>query len=599
MKRPLLALLPLLALPLFHCGDDDDAPVAPTPAGDGGTSGSDAGGKVEEADKPLIPANKVDLLFAIDNSASMGDKQALLGSAVSRILRRLTEPSADHGPVDLHVGVISSSLGTFGKGGACDTNNPETNENGHLNNKSADNQQVVSGAESGFLSFAPGGDITKLENDAKNLILAVGQNGCGFEAQLESLYRFLIQPDPPSSIEYDPTSQALKFGPIDDELLAQRKAFLRPDSAVAIVMLTDEDDSYADPNWNHGMGWSFAARQFPGSKVTRGTTAQGTTAARGTKICETDPSSADCKSCAICNQDPACKAKQDPNCSKSGVDGQSGDGYDGYYGATDDDLNVRFFHMKQRFGVDPQFPIDRYLRGLSYRKVPDRSSEHDATTGNYVHAETCTNPLFAAALPASSKEDYCHMPEGTRSRQLVLFQLIGGLPPALAGAAPNWTAILGQDPDTYNLAGIDPHMIQSIAPRPAISGGDPLKSPRGDNGTDPVNGRDWDTKNKDLQYACTVALPTPRSCTPNIGSCDCEDDPAHPGTPYSNQPLCATDGSATQIRAKAYPTIRELRLAKALGDRGLVGSICSVDPSSGYGPILESLATKLNPVLAK
>lgn len=596
MRRSLF-LLPLLALPLLHCGDDD-VPVAPGPNGDGGASNLDGGGMViEETDKPLVPTSKVDLLFAIDNSASMGDKQALLGSAVSRIIRRLTEPSSDHGPVDLHVGAISSSLGAFGSGGACPSTNGQTNQNGHLTNKDSVSQQVVSGAESGFLTFAAGGDIAKLETDAKNLILAVGQNGCGFEAQLESLYRFLIQPDPPSSVEVDPSGK-LTFGPIDDELLAQRKAFLRPDSAVAIVMLTDEDDSYADPAWNHDAGWSFAARQFPGSKVTRGVAAQGTTAPRGTKICETDPNSVDCKSCAICNQDPACKAKQDPNCTKSGLEGQSGEGYDGYYAPTEDDLNVRFFHMKQRFGVDPQFPVDRYLRGLSYRKVPDRSSEHDAA-GNYVHTETCTNPLFAAQLPGSSKEDYCHMPEGTRSRQLVLFQLIGGLPPGLAGASPNWTAILGADPDKYNLAGIDPHMIQSIAPRSAIMGGDPINSNRGDNGTDPVNGRDWNTKNKDLQYACTVALPTPRSCAGNEGSCDCSDDPAHAGVPYSNAPLCAADGSPMQIRAKAYPTIRELRLVKALGDRGLVGSICSVDPSSGYGPILESLATKLNPVLAK
>lgn len=589
--RRVLCLLPLLSLPLLHCGDDD-VPAGPAPGDDGG-GGAD-GGKSEEADQPLVPASKVDLLFAIDNSQSMGDKQELLGSAVSRILRRLAEPTADHASIDLHVGVISSSLGNQG-GDVCPDTSPRTNDKGHLLNR--DEQKIIPGAERGFLTFSPGDDVTKLETATKDLILAVGQNGCGFEAQLESLYRFLIQPDPPSSITYDDASQKLVFGPIDDELLTQRKAFLRPDSAVAIVMLTDEDDSHVDPMWNHGQGWAFATRDFPGSKVRRGTVAQGSTAARGTKICETDPSSVECISCAKCNQDPACKAKQDPSCSVSPDPNQSGEGYDGYYGAKDDDLNVRFFHMKQRFGADPQFPIDRYVRGLSYRKVPKRDTEHDPITGDYVHAETCTNPLFAASLPSSGQEELCDLPEGTRSRQLVMFQLIGGLPPALAGASPNWTAILGQDPDRFDATGIDPHMIQSITPRPGIGGGS-ATSPRGDNGTDPVHGREWDTKNVDLQYACTVALPKERSCT-GADACDCADSFVGEPAPARNPPLCKEDGSAVQTRAKAYPTIRELRVVKGLGDRGLVGSICAVDPASGYGPILEGLATKLSTVLAK
>jgi hypothetical protein len=599
--RRSLFLLPLLALPLLHCGDDD-VPVGPSPAGDGGVAAPDgsSGGPVEEADKPLVPATKVDLLFAIDNSSSMGDKQSLLGTSVSRILRRLTEASPDHKPIlDLHVGVISSSLGNQG-GDVCAEQNPRTNDRAHLLNKDAAGN-VPKGAEAGFLTFGPGGltDVSELETAAKSLILGAGQDGCGFEAQLESLYRFLIQPDPPSSITRGPDDKVV-LGPVDDDLLAQRKAFLRPDSAVAIVMLTDEDDSHVDPGWDHGRGWAFASRTYPGSMVRRGTTAQGTTAPRGTIACDTDPGSPDCISCEACNKDDACKAKQDAHCSKSGLDGSSGPGFDGYYGPLDDDLNVRWFHLKQRYGVDPQFPIDRYVRGLSFRKVPNRDTEHDATTGAYVHAETCTNPLFAAQLPASSKEEYCKMPEGARSRQLVMFQLIGGLPPALApiGAAPNWTALLGQNPDKFDFTGIDPHMIQSITPRPGVGGGDP-DLPRGQNGTDPVHGREWDTKNKDLQYACTVALPEPRSCAGYDGACDCADDPAHAGTPAGNAPLCKEDGSAVQTRAKAYPTIRELRVVKGLGDRGLAGSICAADPSSGYAPLLENFATKLSSVLAK
>ncbi len=189
--------------------------------------------------------------------------------------------------------------------------------------------------------------------------------------------------------------------------------------------------------------------------------------------------------------------------------------------------------------------------------------------------------------------------QGARSRELVLFQLIGGLPPALAGSSPDWTKILGTNPDKYDQTGIDPHMIQSSTPRQALlSGGDPT-SPRGQNGTDPVQGREWTTNKKDLMYACTLPLPEERSCAGNSDSCDCADPSVGGSTGAPNPPLCKTDGSAVQVRAKAYPTIRELRVAKGLGDRGLVSSICSVDPTSGYGPLLETLATRLASVLAK
>ncbi|HEY2512517.1 MAG TPA: hypothetical protein VGI39_16735, partial [Polyangiaceae bacterium] len=86
--------------------------------------------------------DKVDLLFMIDNSASMGDKQAYLETAIPDLLARLVTPNClddanpgvTEGPStigasgvaacpggqhlefpavhDMHVGIVSSSLGT-------------------------------------------------------------------------------------------------------------------------------------------------------------------------------------------------------------------------------------------------------------------------------------------------------------------------------------------------------------------------------------------------------------------------------------------------------------------------------------------------------
>src|SRR5262249_50934249 len=74
----------------------------------------------------------------------------------------------------------------------------------------------------------------------QQMVLGVGQNGCGYESQLEAWYRFLVDPAPYASLEIQ-QGFATPVG-VDSILLQQRKDFLRPDSLVAIIVLSDEDD---------------------------------------------------------------------------------------------------------------------------------------------------------------------------------------------------------------------------------------------------------------------------------------------------------------------------------------------------------------------
>jgi hypothetical protein len=115
---------------------------------------------------------------------------------------------------------------------------------------------------------------------------------------------------------------------------------------------------------------------------------------------------------------------------------------------------------------------------------------------------------------------------------------------------------------------------------------------------------DWDTTTSkvgiDLQYACTFPLSRPKDCTklPQGATCDC-------GASYAG-PLCAPNpdngGSLTlQTRGKAYPTIRELRVAKAMGDHGVAASLCPRtndpnDPDFGYRPFVRALADRLEEI---
>ncbi len=624
--------------------------------------------------------DKVDILFAIDNSASMADKQAILADAVPDLINGLLKPRCvdkqgapspggevgdptgtiagrfgcpegyepEFKPViDMHIGIVSSSLGNFG-GDVCETSEPRTNDRGHLINF-ASNPAVTRIEPSNFLAWFPeaeanndekrhprptnpileigtgaGTDDFGLIDNFRRLVIGTGQSGCGLEAQLESFYRFLIQPDPWESVKLDGNQQADLGEAVDTELLKQRADFLRPDSLVAVIMLTDEDDSSADPLSVGGQGWAFMAKNFPGSGIVRsGGAPEGKTAPRGTTKCETDPGHEDCTSCGFqdqCNaDDPACqRIKQDKNCTTSGdPDGKSGKGFNGYYGPDDDALNVRFHRMKERYGIDPQYPVRRYIDGLTKFKVPNRKTEHvtkvNEQTGRreiaaYTSDPTCTNPLFAAKLPREAGEDFCNLPRSTRSPDLVFFAVVGGVPNELLypdGYKPNdpeanrmtnekWVKILGRDPLNYNYDGIDPHMIQSVTPREGLRGGD---APRGNLGDDPIHGREWNTKKNDLQYACSFNLPADkvRICDSLQGqSCDC-------GDKDSNNPLC--DADLTQLKAKAYPTIREFEVVRALGDQGIAASLCPIqldNPDAadyGYRPAVAAIVDRLKNAL--
>src|SRR5262245_6050540 len=146
--------------------------------------------------------SKVDLLFAIDNSSSMGDKEALLREAVPDLLSGLLNPRCvdpidettvvgrsvdgkcasgkpEFEPIeDLHVAVVTSSLGAGP--GVCEG----TDQRAHL--------------LGGVMTWTLGGPKSQadLASEVQEKVVAAGENGCGYEAQQESWYRFLVEPQP-------------------------------------------------------------------------------------------------------------------------------------------------------------------------------------------------------------------------------------------------------------------------------------------------------------------------------------------------------------------------------------------------------------------
>ncbi len=100
--------------------------------------------------------DKIDLLFMVDNSASMADKQDILRDAVPVLVSRLTSPicvdgtgmptgassvngvcagggSPEFNPIgDIHIGIVSSSLGSHGGTVCTPPMGPHQNDNAHL-----------------------------------------------------------------------------------------------------------------------------------------------------------------------------------------------------------------------------------------------------------------------------------------------------------------------------------------------------------------------------------------------------------------------------------------------------------------------------------
>ena len=603
--------------------------------------------------------DKMDVLFAIDDSASMGDKQDLLAAAIPTFFNRLLNPdcvdgSGDHQPGDdaacktipgtkpefppvhdLHVGIVSSSLGGGGSPDVCTAQTAD--RKGHLLNQPAvKNAQPVDGSGGNFLAWLPASDpknagasppnvtpysdgqSASFTTDFQALVGGVGENGCGLEAQLESWYRFLIQPDPYEAITLSSTNppQAQLSG-VDTTLLKMRHDFLRPDSLIAIIQITDEEDSWSDPQWLGGYGWTVRTNNFPGGP------GQGV-GPRGTSECDqpidpnnpttTGPNNPDCTSCAFPSSNKPLSGTpigEDPNCNAC-APGASTCPMKGWYSpattstpiSAADGLNVRYGeqYMQRRYGLDPQFAIQRYVDGLKSNQVPDRDHETQDFR-NYAPVKNCTNPLFAQDLPDGSDTSpgaLCDLQLGPRTPDLVFYALIGGVPNSLLEkdlTSGDWQKILGKDPEHFDLTGIDPHMIESTTPRPGL----PVSGATYNLGTDPDNGREWNTLTSvafsDLQYACTFDLSTPKPCTGtgSAGACDCADVNGAT-TAADGPPLCDPQNRTTQIKGKAYPTIRELRVAQALGPQASVASICAKvttgstsDPSYGYNPAMNAI----------
>jgi hypothetical protein len=443
---------------------------------------------------------------------------------------------------------------------------------------------------SGFLAWDPGQDknvppgennVLALVDNVRAQVQASGEIGCGYESSLEAWYRFLVDPEPPVSVSVVDKDgfRVMQRGEVNRALLDQRKAFLRPDSLLAIIMLTDENDCSIDDEDGHQ---GFLVSTTHGARLPR-----------ASSQCAQDPNDPCCHTCAVPALEGCLPNEQDPECSKKRADETVA-----MLTENEDKSGVRCFDHKRRFGIDLLYPTQRYIDALTKPTVLNRARQE------------VPNPIFVS-------------PDGTRrpAGQVLLAGIIGVPWQDIATDASRsgesleyldaealretgrWDLILGNS--RKNVPPADPHMQESIVPRTGTNPllGIPIAPATSRNPTEnPINGHEQNVPAfDDLQYACTFELPMPHRCTSNNSlPCDCNADEQ-----VNNRPLCEyPDGPNTdgvQRYAKAYPGLRHLEVLKGIEDNGIVASICpkrtapradlepATDPSYGYNPAVASI----------
>ena len=180
-------------------------------------------GRVEFKDIPITVNRNIDILFVIDDSPSMADKQANLANNFPNFINVLN--TIEGGLPDVHIGVVSSDVGTkatqdaapgpaigsIGQGGCSGTG-----DSGNLQITGA----PVQGVFLSDIKLSNGMRQTNYTGDLATVfgqMARVGAGGCGFEQHLESMRRAL-------------NNNMANAG------------FLRPDAYLAVIFIADEDD---------------------------------------------------------------------------------------------------------------------------------------------------------------------------------------------------------------------------------------------------------------------------------------------------------------------------------------------------------------------
>jgi len=201
----------------------------------------------------------VDILFVMDKSGSMLDEQARLAQEMPKLIKALVTGDRDGDGISeltpaesIHLGVVTSDMGVPGIGfmnsadakgclGQGDDGILQNLPHPNLESPTPENPNPEPTSDPSCPALYPEPYVTHVtgkddpDKTAANFgcLLRVGADGCGFEQPLEAALKALWPSD----------NHSIKFlGDTQGHGDLENKGFLRDDSLLAIVVVTDEDD---------------------------------------------------------------------------------------------------------------------------------------------------------------------------------------------------------------------------------------------------------------------------------------------------------------------------------------------------------------------
>jgi hypothetical protein len=170
------------------------------------------------------PTRQLDLLFVVDNSGSMTEEQANLKKNFPDFMRVLE--NIPGGLPDTRIAVVSTNLGAGPTAVAKEC--PVLGDKGAFQAKAGCGLDT---AKDGFFLKVDGKgtkNFTGALTDVFSCMATLGNAGCGYEHQLQSMRTALAAADPTTTIA------------------PSNHGFLRKNAYLGIVILTDEDDCSGD-----------------------------------------------------------------------------------------------------------------------------------------------------------------------------------------------------------------------------------------------------------------------------------------------------------------------------------------------------------------
>ncbi|MCB9592602.1 MAG: hypothetical protein H6719_07710 [Sandaracinaceae bacterium] len=206
--------------------------------------------------EPLAPTDQLDLLLVIDNSGSLTEEQASLTFELPGLIERLASGDIDgdgrtDGPddvpgLDLQIGVISTDMGVGGFTVPTCVR-PDFGDDGILRTQGRTDIRGCLTEYPSFVSYHPGDDVEWFAHGV-TCVATVGTGGCGFEQPLEAMLKS-ISPSAPTAAVSAGYRAPVFFRNTSGHGDAENAGFLRADSVLAVVVMTDEEDCSArDPD---------------------------------------------------------------------------------------------------------------------------------------------------------------------------------------------------------------------------------------------------------------------------------------------------------------------------------------------------------------